>query len=113
MHHLNATAGDLFHRDLVIRRAGAGDRAALRDLAGLDSTVPLRGDVLVAEVGAELWAALSLNDGRGIADPFRPSAGALEVLRVRARHLADALAPSRARRLGAALRVPGRSASSL
>jgi len=109
MHHLNATAGDLFHRELVIRRASEGDRAALRDLAALDSTAPLRGEVVIAEVGAELWAALSLNDGRGIADPFRASAAALEMLRVRARHLAGAWRPSR--RAGA-LRAPGRSASS-
>jgi hypothetical protein len=110
MSHRSAIANDLFHRDLVIRRASDGDRAALRDLAVLDSTAPLRGDVLVAEVGAEMWAALSLNDGRGIADPFRPSAGALEMLRVRARHLAGAWRPSRR---AAALRAPGRSASSL
>ena len=97
MSHRNARASDLFHRDLVIRRADAGDGAALRDLAALDSTAPLRGDVLIAEVGTELWAALSLNDGRGAADPFRPSAVALEMLRVRARHLIGAPQPGAAR----------------
>ena len=42
-------------------------------LAQLDSSRPPRGVVLLAEVGDELWAAISLDDGHLIADPFRLS----------------------------------------
>ena len=44
-----------------------------RRLAQLDSSRPPRGVVLLAEVGDELWAAISLDDGHLIADPFRLS----------------------------------------
>jgi hypothetical protein len=88
MTHHDAIAGDLFHPDLVIRRAGADDQAAVRALARLDDARPLRGEVLIAEVDGELWAALSLEDGRGLAHPFQHSASALELLRIRASHLA-------------------------
>ena len=45
------------------------------------------GDVLLAEVGDELWAAFSLEDGHAIADPLRPSADAVLMLGQRARQL--------------------------
>lgn len=71
-------------RDVVaIRPARDADLASLHDLAELDSADPLTGPVLVADVDGALWAALALDDGRVIADPFRPSAGAVELLRVR------------------------------
>jgi hypothetical protein len=74
--------------EVLIRRAGPHDAAAVARLAALDSAAPPAGDVLVAIVGGEPWAALSLADGRAVADPFRPSAAAVELLRVRAAHLA-------------------------
>jgi hypothetical protein len=43
--------------------------------------------VLLAEVDGELWAALGVDDGHAIADPFRPSRDALALLRARAQHL--------------------------
>ena len=46
-----------------------------------------RGDVLIAEVGDELWAAVSLKDGHHIADPLRPSADAVLMLAQRGRQL--------------------------
>ena len=52
---------------------------------------------------ARLDAALSLEDGRAVADPFRPTAGLVEVLRARAARLAvvpDVPAPTGLRRLG-------------
>jgi hypothetical protein len=71
-------------RDAVaIRPAHDADVALLHDLAELDSAAPLTGLVLVADVDGALWAALSLDDGRVVADPFRPTAGAVELLRVR------------------------------
>jgi hypothetical protein len=91
--------------DLVIRRAGAPDAAALARLAALDSAAPLAGEVLLAVVGGEPWAALSLTDGRAVADPFRRSAGAVELLRLRAAHLGAPATGPRAARRGAGLRM--------
>jgi hypothetical protein len=73
---------------VTIRRARRDDATALLQLAALDGAAPLGGDVLVAEVGGELWAALSLTDGRRIGDPFRPTAEALALLELRASALA-------------------------
>jgi hypothetical protein len=53
-------------------------------------------------------AALSLDDGRVVADPFAPSAGAVELLQVRAQRLqASRTLPGRSRRRW----VPGRRAA--
>jgi hypothetical protein len=96
---------------VVIRPARDAELAQLHDLAGIDSAEPLGGAVLVAAVAGELWAALSLQDGRVIADPFRPTTGAVELLRMRAAQLRAAdrdrdgaragLVPRRARRIRA------------
>jgi hypothetical protein len=82
MSHLRA-----IQTDLVIRSAGEADRFAVDRLAVLDSQPPLDGEVLLGLVAGEAWAAISLADGRAVADPFRPSAGVVELLRVRAEHL--------------------------
>jgi hypothetical protein len=87
---------------LVIRVATRFDESALRRLAALDSARPLSGTVIVAQSDGRIDAALSLDDGRAIADPFRPTAGLVEVLRARAARLhgGRAGAPPRLRRLG-------------
>jgi hypothetical protein len=72
---------------LRIRPAGHADGAAVARLAALDSSHAPAGDVLLAEVGDELWAALSLVDGHAVADPTRPSADAVLLLGQRARQL--------------------------
>jgi hypothetical protein len=72
---------------ITLRFAFPDDSAALARLAELDSTEPPRQPVLVGEVSGELRAALSLADGRAIADPFHPAAGLIELLRKRARQL--------------------------
>jgi hypothetical protein len=69
---------------LTIRRASGSDAVALQDLATLDSAVAPGGDVLVAEVGSELWAAVEVESGAAVADPFRPTADLVELLRFRA-----------------------------
>jgi hypothetical protein len=69
---------------LTIRRASDADGVALNRLAALDSSRPPSGDVLIAEVGAELWAAVEVQSGAAIADPFRPSGDLVELLQVRA-----------------------------
>jgi hypothetical protein len=70
-------------RTLTIRRADASDTGALVRLAALDSASPPTGDVLVAEVGDELWAAVELDSGVAIADPFRPSGDLVDLLKLR------------------------------
>ena len=69
---------------IAIRRAGERDRPAIEQLAALDSARRPRGDVLLAEVDGEPWAALSLGDGHAVADPFRRSGAIVELLRARA-----------------------------
>jgi hypothetical protein len=80
---------------VVIRAARGSDGEALERLARLDSRRPLTGDVLVAEQDGELVAALA-GDGV-IADPFRPTAEIVALLRSRSR--------SRERRHGGRLRL--------
>jgi len=72
-------------KTLTIRPADLADLAGLDRLAALDSASPPTGDVLVAEVGGELWAALEIDSGATIADPFRPSGELVELLRLHAR----------------------------
>lgn len=89
---------------LTIRRAHDGDADALRRLAELDSSRPLEGEVLLAELDGTPVAAVELGSDRVVADPFRPTAEVVELLRLRARRLdgqpgrpgrAPALAPYR------------------
>ena len=84
--------------DLTIRRAGPRDAGALARLAALDSSNAPAGDVLVAEVGDELRAALSLASGEVIADPFRHTAELVSILRLRAEQLRGEVEGSRRRR---------------
>jgi hypothetical protein len=70
---------------LTIRPADLADLHALDRLAGLDSASPPTGEMLVAEVGGELWAALEIDTGTAIADPFRPSGELVDLLRLHAR----------------------------
>jgi len=72
---------------VVIRRARDADLSLLRELAALDSARPLSGAVLVALVEGRPCAALSFADDRAIADPFRATAPAVELLRLRAQQL--------------------------
>jgi hypothetical protein len=72
---------------LTIRRATAADAFALRRLATIDSAAPPTGDVLLAQMGDELWAAVSVDTGAAIADPFRPSGDLVDLLRYRAERL--------------------------
>jgi predicted methyltransferase MtxX (methanogen marker protein 4) len=75
---------------VVIRAARDADLPSLHDLAELDSAVPLTGRVLVALVDGRPWAAVGLDDGRTIADPFRASGAAVELLRLRVAQLGAA-----------------------
>ena len=87
---------------LIFRPAGPSDAAALERLAALDSSRPLRGPVLLATRDGVLLAALDTSTGRAIADPFRPTADLVALLRV---HAADR-APRAQRRLARAVLRP-------
>jgi hypothetical protein len=68
----------------LIRFATRHDSDSLRDLAELDSRKPLDGRVLVADLDGTTAAALSLDDGRVIADPFQRTDHLVANLRMRA-----------------------------
>jgi hypothetical protein len=85
---------------LVLRPATSADTPGLERLAALDSARPLTGEVLVAAAGGELRAALSLQTGRAVADPFWPSGELVELLRAAAGER-----PHRRRRRSAARRI--------
>lgn len=85
MSHLLPTSTSLSYEPAIsIRRAGKHDRHAIERLAALDSAAAPSGDVLLAEVGGEPWAALSIDDGHAVADPFRRSGSMIDLLRARA-----------------------------
>ena len=86
---------------LTVRMAVSADAAALGRLAQLDSAPPPQPvPMLVAEVGGELRAALPLDGGRAIADPFRPTAELVSLLFERARQLEAPATRREARRWG-------------
>jgi hypothetical protein len=87
---------------ISIRDAYPDDSAALRRLAALDSAPVPQAPVLVADVGGELRAALSLRDGSVVADPFALTADLVVLLEVQASQLRPARRRSRA---GSAMRA--------
>jgi hypothetical protein len=102
---------DALLMELRIRYTRADDDGALRRLAALDSATIPAPPLLVAEVQGKLYAALSLWDGRAIADPFRRTEALVELLTVRAAQIhraAEALveAPRAAPRLSPASDQP-------
>ncbi len=71
---------------VVIRPANDADASDLAVLAALDSAKPLTGEVLLAEhSGGEVAAAMSLDTGAVVADPFVPTTQLVELLRTAAR----------------------------
>ena len=87
-----------------IRYATPRDTDALSRLAELDSQKPLDGRVLVARHDGTPAAALSLDDGRVIADPFQRTAHQVATLRMRAGAIrAFEITPSVRERMLAAL----------
>jgi hypothetical protein len=82
--------------EMVLRADRPTDESTLRRLAALDSKRPLRNRSLVAEVDGRAVAAIDLQDGRVVADPFVPTSEVVELLRVRA----DRMQPEAAERHG-------------
>ena len=90
---------------VLVRTARPVDAADLRRLAALDSARPLTGDVLLAVSGGDVAAAISLDTGAVVADPFVPTAHRVELLRTAGRP-----APRRRARLAALPLRPLRAA---
>jgi hypothetical protein len=72
---------------LSLRIAHDDETSTVRRLADLDDSPPLEGQTLLALVDGEAVAALSLFDGRVVANPFRPTADAVTLLGLRASQL--------------------------
>ena len=85
--------------DVNIHLATSDDAAAVARLAALDSKRLPTGPVLLAEVDGQACAALPLESGPALADPFRPTADLVVLLELRAAQLRDG--PGAPRRLGA------------
>jgi hypothetical protein len=96
----------------TIRYATVDDVPALRRLAGLDSQSLFCGPALIGEIDGVPAAALSLADGRVIADPFQRTARLTPLLHLRARALrAFERTPSLRERLRAGVRPAALAAS--
>jgi hypothetical protein len=73
-------------RPVTVRLCGPADERALQRLAGLDSARPLEGTILAAEIEDEPLAAICLETGRVVADPFSHTAELVDLLRAQAAH---------------------------
>ena len=93
---------------ISIRTARHDDYPDLWRVATLDSALVHEGPLLVAEADGEIVAALSLSDGRVIADPFRRTTAAVDLLRLRAGQLPR---PGAGARRGILRRLRGRAAA--
>jgi hypothetical protein len=75
---------------VTVRRFAERDIDAIQRLAALDEKPIPSGGVLVAEQEGKLVAALPLDGGQALADPFKPTADVVELLKVSARQLREA-----------------------
>lgn len=80
-----------------LRIADFDDAHLVARLADLDDAPALQGRVLLALIDDEAVAALSLLDGRVIANPFVATSEAVALLRLRAEHLSGRRARRRLR----------------
>jgi hypothetical protein len=83
---------------ITIRRAHPEEPGVLR-IATLDSARVPAAPLLVAEVNGQVRAAVSIEDGRAIADPFHPTSDLLELLRTHAAASAGQVRPTLLKRL--------------
>jgi hypothetical protein len=65
---------------IIIRSARAADEDAVRRVAQRDSRAVPDGDLLIAVVDGEVQAAIALESGDVIADPFRRTAELVRML---------------------------------
>lgn len=79
---------------VTVRLAGDPDSPALVRLAALDSAPVPAGPTVVAVVDGELIAALPVDRGTAIADPFHRTGALVQMLELRAGQLRTDFAPS-------------------
>jgi hypothetical protein len=73
---------------VLVRRATASDATRIRILARLDDCRLPEGPFLVADMAGETVAAMSLSTGAVVADPFRRTGDACDLLRLRGEQIA-------------------------
>ncbi len=73
---------------VALRMAERDEAAMVRRLAALDDAPALEGPVLIALSDGEAVAAISMLDRRVVANPFMPTRDLVQLLRVRADHIA-------------------------
>lgn len=96
---------------VTVRMAEDCDARTLVRLGALDSVPAPKGPALVAEIDGDPVAALPLDGGRPVADPFRQTSAMIELLELRAAQLRAEGPPSPPRasyveRLRALVRAP-------
>ncbi len=69
---------------ITIRHSADGDRIRVLELAQVDGRPAPAGEMLLAEVGGKLWAAVGIADGAAVSDPFEPSGDVVWLLQMRA-----------------------------
>jgi hypothetical protein len=87
--------------------------ATIERLAQLDSARRPTGPVLVAVAGGEPVAALPLDGGPAIADPFQPTAALVSLLELRLAQMRDRPRPQHRARFFVALRRRARASGEL
>lgn len=80
----NLSTTSLHADPVLMRRAVVADAARIRELARLDDKRMPAGPFLVADLAGDIVAAVSLSSGAVVADPFRLTADAVAMLRLRA-----------------------------
>jgi hypothetical protein len=65
---------------ITFRPSTDSDAPVLLRLAELDSARPIHGEVFLAEHEGHALAAVSVDEGRAIADPFEPTAEVVDLL---------------------------------
>jgi len=94
---------------VVLRLSRVQDDVALDTLGRLEDRPVSVGCHVVAEIRGEIVAALPVDLGAPLANPFRPTAHLLPLLELRAKQLAGERPRRRTRVLSAAVRVFGRA----
>ena len=74
-------------QEITIRLARSADAEQIRRLAQRDSASEPVGELLVALVGDQMRAAVSIEGGQTIADPFHPSTELVALLSERAEQM--------------------------
>ncbi len=97
--------------ELLIREATDADAPGLLRLARLDSSRPPAGRIIVAEDRGTMVAAMSIDDGATIADPFRATAPVVAMLRLRAEQVRGETPRSQRRTLLSLRRLRARDAA--